>query len=69
MTSRERPRLPPGRPPWEPINGVRIGGIVGVLVGGIVTALGDISNPWFIVGGATIGGGVGYWVTKRKMTI
>jgi LPXTG-motif cell wall-anchored protein len=43
--------------------------IVGVLVGGIVTALGNISNPWFIVGGATIGGGVGYWVTKRKMTI
>lgn len=64
--SGDRPRLPIGRPPWDPWNGAR----VGVLAGGIVAFLGvwlsGWDRYWVTLVGAVIGGAFGYLSEIRK---
>lgn len=57
--------LAPGRQPWDPANGLRLGAFVGALLGGGVVAVG-YTHFWIVAAGATIGGAVGYWSEKRK---
>jgi len=58
--------LPAGRPPWDPINGFRVGGITGAFLGGLVTAILGMSVIWLILVGAALGGAIGYVTEKRK---
>jgi len=64
---REQPHLPPGHPPWEPINGIRIGGLAGLLLGGLLAVVVDTNPLAFIIAGAVAGAIVGYLVAKRQM--
>lgn len=58
-------RLPPGRQPYDPLNGLRIGAIVGGVLGGLLAAV--TRFVWFLPAGATLGGTVGYWSERRKL--
>jgi hypothetical protein len=48
-------RLPEGRPPWDPLNGLRIGALAGGVIGVILTLI--------------AGGAIGYWSEKRKQRL
>lgn len=55
-----------GRQPWDPANGLRVGLMIGALVGaGLVIVFGR-STIWLVALCAAIGGGLGYWSEKRK---
>jgi hypothetical protein len=53
--------LPPGRQPYDPLNGLRVGALAGGLVGAGVTAAAGAEYIWFIAIFAVVGGGVGMW--------
>ncbi|MDH3706920.1 MAG: hypothetical protein OES57_12695 [Acidimicrobiia bacterium] len=57
--------LPPGKTPWDPVNGVRIGAIAGALVGGFVHLVLGITIL-AIIGLAVIGGAIGYAVERPR---
>ena len=59
-------QLPPGRMPWDPVNGARVGAVAGALVGAAFIALSGVANFWVIAGCGAIGAGLGYWSEKRK---
>ena len=63
MTNKTRP----GHPPWEPINGMRIGGFTGLVVGAIIAAIVSAAELVFIVGFAVVGAVVGWIVASRGM--
>ena len=64
----EPEKLPAGHPPHDPLNGFR----VGAFAGGIMGLLGSwlVASPNFIalLAGAVVGGAVGYWTEKRRLT-
>ena len=66
MASAKRAPLPAGRQPWDPANGLRVGALVGALLGAAVTGLVGFLNFWAIAATAAIGGAVGYWSEKRR---
>ncbi|MCP4968665.1 MAG: hypothetical protein GY926_25970 [bacterium] len=66
MTTTKRSSLPPGRQHWDPANGVRVGTLVGGLVGAAFVALSGIWSFWIVALCGAIGGGIGYWSEKRK---
>ncbi len=66
MSRRPPPRLPAGRPPWDPLNGLRVGAFAGGAAGVVVTAAAGLSYIWAVLVGAAAGGAVGYWSEKRK---
>ena len=55
----------PGRQPWDPANGLRVGVAVGALLGGAVVA---VTGPHLsvVAAGAAVGGAIGLWSEKRK---
>lgn len=63
----KRSRLRPGRQPYDPLNGLRVGGLAGGVLGAIVTAVASLGHPWLVVGGVLIGGAIGYWFERREM--
>jgi uncharacterized protein YcfJ len=65
MSTRQR-RYPSGRPPWDTVNGARVGALAGALSGVVLTALVSTATPWFMLGGGIVGGFVGYRIQKRK---
>lgn len=66
MSEPDSPRLPRGRPPWDPWNGARIGALAGGLLGvGAAVLLGS-SNYLAVPVVAAIGAFVGYRSQKRK---
>lgn len=65
--AKEPPRLKAGRPPWEPLNGIRIGGFAGMLLGAVVGAVTNTAIFWFLIAGAVIGGIAGYFVASKGM--
>ena len=58
-------RLAPGRQPYDPLNGLRIGAFAGGILGAI--AAGVTRVVWFLPAGAVLGGTVGYWTERRKL--
>ena len=65
MTNKTRP----GHPPWEPINGIRIGGFTGLVAGAVVAAIVSTAELAFIVGFAIVGAVVGWVVASRAMRL
>lgn len=63
-TSKRRPPSP-GRQPWDPANGLRVGILAGGFVGAGVIALTGIASFWIVAAFAAIGGAIGYWSEKR----
>jgi hypothetical protein len=47
-------------PPHDPWNGLRVGGIVGVIVGAVLTALMSFGGIWLMLAGGVVGGIIGY---------
>lgn len=60
-------RLPPGRQPYDPANGLRVGAFVGGLVGGGLTALLGTDQAWLVLAGAVLGGALGYGVERAEL--
>lgn len=56
----------PGRTPWDPVNGMRVGAMVGGLVGALAMTITGLANLWIVIGGGVIGGAVGFWSEKRN---
>jgi len=52
--------------PWDPLNGARVGAVVGALAGAALIALSGVASFWMIAGCGAIGGALGYWSEKRK---
>ena len=69
MSRRPPPRLPSGRPPWDPLNGLRVGAFVGGTLGVIATAALGLGYIWVVLVSAVVGAGLGYWTEKRKQRI
>ena len=74
MTAARR-RLPPGRTPWDPLIGFRVGAWIGALLlgalGGVAAGVTGVGGVWLVVGGvvigAVIGGVIGYRSERRKV--
>lgn len=65
MEDRDGYHLPPGRQPYDPLSGFRVGAIAGGLLGAVaVVATG---SGWFLLAGAITGGAVGYVSERRKL--
>lgn len=61
----ERPGgIPPDRAPWDPANGLRVGALVGGLLG--AGALWLTGVGWWLPAGAIAGAVVGYWSERRR---
>lgn len=65
MGSVRRSVLAPGRQPWGPADGLRVGVFVRALLGAGAVAVG-YAHFWIVAAGATVGGAVGFWSEKRK---
>lgn len=54
-------------PPHDAWNGIRVGSIVGVIVGAGVAALLNSASLWLLVIGAAVGGVIGYVRERRRI--
>ena len=60
-------RLPPGRQPYDVLNGLRIGALVGGILGAILIVVTPLDSLWVLLAGAVIGGLVGYLYERRRL--
>ena len=67
MGTRSGGRLPPGRQPYDPLTGFRVGAIAGALLGGLGVLAVGTGAIWLIFVGALGGGFIGYRSEKRKL--
>lgn len=68
MTKYRRYSLPPGRQPYDPVNGFRVGGFAGGVSAALVfVALTGRLNIWVVLAGALIGGTIGYGRERRRI--
>ena len=67
MRKRDPDRLPPGRQPYDPLNGLRVGALSGGLMGAIATFATGAGYAWLVLVGAGVGGAVGYWFERRSL--
>jgi len=65
MSKSESQRLPPGRQPYDALNGVRVGGFAGLALGAIAAAVTHV--PWFLVIGVLLGAAAGYLWERRRI--
>jgi hypothetical protein len=68
MDESEDYRLPPGRQPYDVLNGLRIGALAGGIVGAIVMAATTLDSLWVLLVGAAIGAVVGYLYERRRLS-
>ncbi len=68
MSSKTPEKLPPGRQPYDPLNGLRVGGLAGGILGAVFAAASDLVGFWFVLVAAAIGAGIGYWTEKFKLS-
>lgn len=66
MGEKKSDRLPPGRQPYDPLNGLRVGALTGGIVGAVIAGLTDL-GLWFVFLVAIVAAAVGYWTQKRKL--
>ncbi len=67
MGEEQNDRLPPGRQPYDPLNGLRVGALTGGIIGAVIAGLTDI-GIWFVFLMAIVAGAIGYWSQKRKLS-
>ena len=67
MDESEDYQLPPGRQPYDALNGLRIGALAGGIVGAIVLVVTSLESLWVLLVGAAIGAVVGYLYERRKL--
>ena len=60
--------LPPGRQPYDPLVGFRVGAIAGGILGVILVAISSLASFWVVLVAAAIGGAIGYWTEKFKLS-
>ena len=68
MASVKGSGVAPGRQPWDPANGLRIGMFAGAPVGTVVAALGS-AHIWLVAACAALGSAVGFWSEKLELGI
>jgi hypothetical protein len=61
------PRLPPGRQPYDPLNGLRVGALSGGLTGAVAAVVIGPVYAWLVLVGAVAGGAIGYWYERRSL--
>ncbi|MDH3678868.1 MAG: hypothetical protein OEV40_02840 [Acidimicrobiia bacterium] len=66
MTSSPSRDVEPGREPWDPANGLRVGILAGGVVGAVVAVVSGVAHFWVVALGGVIGGGIGWWSERRK---
>ncbi|MFH1331224.1 MAG: hypothetical protein ABIJ48_11300 [Actinomycetota bacterium] len=49
------------------MNGLRVGALVGGLLGAIATAATSVTNVWLVFAGAAGGGAIGFWSERRSL--
>jgi hypothetical protein len=59
--------LPPGRQPYDPLNGLRVGALTGGIIGAIIAGFTDL-GIWIVFLTAIVAAAVGYWTQRRKLT-
>lgn len=59
--------LPPGSQPYDPANGLRIGGFAGGLAGAGLTVLLGPGAAWAIFVGAAVGAATGYGIARQRI--
>lgn len=57
--------MPPGRQPWDPLNGLRVGTLTGAFLGAALLAVTGLRSLWVVVLFAATGGAIGFWSQKR----
>lgn len=67
MDESEEYRLPPGRQPYDVLNGLRIGALVGGILAAIVMVVTSFDSLWVLLVGAVIGGATGYLYERRRL--
>lgn len=67
MDESEEYRLPPGRQPYDVLNGLRIGALVGGILGALVMVVTSFDSLWVLLVGAVIGGAIGYLYERRRL--
>lgn len=67
MDESEEYRLPPGRQPYDVLNGFRIGALVGGILGAIVMVVTSFDSLWVLLVGAVVGGAIGYVYERRRL--
>jgi uncharacterized membrane protein len=65
MSGNTPSRLPPGRQPYDALNGLRVGAFAGLVLGATVAALTRIA--WFLLIGAIAGTIAGYVWERRRI--
>ncbi|NND01901.1 MAG: hypothetical protein HKN91_03870 [Acidimicrobiia bacterium] len=60
------PQYKSGHPPHDVIAGLRVGGVVGGLIGLILMWILGAASFWFVAGGAVVGASVGYLIERRN---
>ena len=65
---RERSTYPAGRQPYDPLVGLRVGAIAGGIFGVVLVAISSLASFWVVVVGAVIGGAVGYWTERFRLS-
>jgi hypothetical protein len=59
-------RLPPGHQPYDALNGLRVGGLAGALLGAVVTAVTTVGLVWLVPVGAVAGAAAGYLYQRGR---
>jgi len=65
MSGNTPSRLPPGRQPYDALNGLRVGAFAGLVLGATAAALTRIA--WFLLIGTIAGAIVGYAWERRRI--
>jgi hypothetical protein len=65
-TTRAAPTLAEHQP-LDPVNGLRVGTLLGTLLGAAIVAISGLLSFWIVAGLGLIGGAIGYWMEKQRM--
>ena len=66
MGEKDEYTLPPGRQPYDPLNGLRIGALTGGIIGAVIAGLTNV-GIWFVFLLAIVAAVTGYWTQKSKL--